>query len=236
MTQERVARLSITLLEMFYQVLVVNKHLLGSQPPQNSGLRSETQASGLPARALPLTVLPSTCHHSCHRPFPSSPYAAIPFPQARLLLFLGHTLCSYLLSLPPASLFFFPLWVAPSPLGHIVRFPDSPPKADCPPHRPHCPPLSGGLLGPLRPCCPPTFAPLPFPGLLLFFALRRAAHLGSQASEPQLWIIGAWRCGPAPLGWPPQGPIIAIRAELSFGPTCQPARLRSREGGAWRLS
>lgn len=42
MTQERVARLSITLLEMFYQVLVVNKHLLGSQPPQNSGLRSDS--------------------------------------------------------------------------------------------------------------------------------------------------------------------------------------------------
>lgn len=41
-TQERVARLSITLLEMFYQVLVVNKHLLGSQPPQNSGLRSDS--------------------------------------------------------------------------------------------------------------------------------------------------------------------------------------------------
>lgn len=32
-TQERVARLSITLLEMFHQVLVVNKHLSGSQPP-----------------------------------------------------------------------------------------------------------------------------------------------------------------------------------------------------------
>lgn len=38
------------------------------RPPGSQGLEA-TQASGLPARALPL---PSTCHHSCHRPFPSS--------------------------------------------------------------------------------------------------------------------------------------------------------------------
>lgn len=38
-TQERVTRLSITsLVEAFYQVLVVDKHLLGCQPP--SGIRA----------------------------------------------------------------------------------------------------------------------------------------------------------------------------------------------------
>lgn len=36
-------------------------------PAQESGLQA-TQVSGLPSRALPLTVLPPTCHHSCCRP------------------------------------------------------------------------------------------------------------------------------------------------------------------------
>lgn len=170
---------------------------------------------------LPQAIPPLSL--SCHPH--STGQAPLPGSHAVLISLVPAPSLSLLLSPLGGPLPAWPYYPLPP-----TFFPHSPPKADCPLHRPHCPPLSAGLLGPLRP------TPLPFPGLLLYFALRRAAHLGSQAAEPQLWIIGAWRCGPTPLGWPPQGPIIAIRAELSFGPTRQPASLGRREGGAWHLS
>lgn len=161
-------------------------------PPQVSALRS-CSSTGLPAKALPLMVLPLKCHPSCYPPPPHSIGQASVFgPQA--VLTSPVSTCSLA-----------------SPLSPLARLPPPPPlptrpscplaSAGCPLLRQHCPLSGGPFLSPAPPPQAPLPIPLSFPGWNLLPPLPlgfEEAFLSWHPSPSSGWVCTPGGEGPTP--------------------------------------